>query len=153
MNDIKVFTWRTYSSYEIVAKIMFIFVAVILSQWFTERKDKIAEYTAIGLIALSVLFMLITYPATKSELKSGIAYQITNEFKTGVMVENYNMREFVLSTLENSEEGSDVILYVPPFRVSNAMYGMGLDTDSGWFVNRSAAGLYNLNSVTVIYTD
>ena len=144
---------RTYSSYEVVAKLMFIFAIAILAQWAFERKEKIAEYGSIALIAVSVLFLLITYPSTKSELKSGIAYNVINDFRSGAMIENYTVREYILSTLETAEEGSDAILYIAPFKRANAMYGMGLGIDCEEFVNRSAAGLFRLKSVTIIYNE
>ena len=144
---------RTYSSYEVVAKLMFLFAVAVLAQWASERKEKVAEYTGIALVALSVLFLLITYPATKSELKSGIAYNVIDDFRSGAMIENYTVREYILSTLENAEEGSDAILYIAPFKHSKAMYGMGLGIDCEEFVNRSAAGLFRLKSVTVIYNE
>lgn len=142
---------RTFSSCEVVIKLMFIFCIMILAQWINEKKEKPAECASVALIAVSLLFLLITYPATKSALKSGIAYNVINDFKSGAIVENYNAREYIISTLEYSEEGSDVIIYLPLSKTSNAMYGMGLDVDSEWVVNKSAAGLFDLNSVTVIY--
>jgi len=153
INDMSGMSQRTYSSCEVIIKLMFIFCVLILAQWISERKEKPAEYTSIALIAVSLAFMLITYPATKDELKSGIAYKVIDDFRSGAMVENYNMRSYIISCLDNAEENSDAIIYVPPFHIANSMYGMGLDTDSGWFVNYSAAGLFDLNSVTVIYLE
>lgn len=153
LTDISGMDQRTFSACEVVIKLMFIFSVLILAQWISERKEKTAEYASVVLVAISLFFLLITYPTTKNEFKGGISYMVIDDFRSGAMVENYNTREYVISSLENAEEGTDTIIYIAPFRIANSMYGMGLDTDSGWFVNRSAAGLFNLNSVTVIYTD
>lgn len=80
-----------------------------------------------------------------------MGYNVIQDFKTGTMVENYATREYVLSALRSAEQESDAIILVPPFNAASSMYGMGLSDNCEEFVNQSAAGLYDLHTVTVIY--
>lgn len=152
-HDMSQFSMRTFSSYEVVAKIMNIFIVIVIAQWLTERKEKIAEYGAGIAIVVMAAFLLITYPATKAELKNGMVYNVINDFRTGAMQETLVVREYVLSTLQMAEDGTDCIIYVPVYNKANSMYGMGLGVDYSWIVNQSAANLFDLHTATVIYSE
>ena len=78
---------------------------------------------------------------------------LASDFADGSMKESYTAREYIISSLELAEAGTDATIYVPEFKFAESMYGMGLGEDCNEFVNRSAAGLFRLNSVSVIYED
>lgn len=152
-SDMGEFSMRTFSSYEVESKIMNIFIVMVLAQFVVESFAKVGEIVSAALLALAVVFLFVSYPATKSELKAGLSYAVINDFRTGAIQETYLAREYILSSLEMAEDGTDCILYVPSFKRAETMYGMGLGVDCEWIVNRSAAGLYDLHTVTIIYQE
>ena len=144
---------RTQASYEIVAKLMYILFVIFLSQWLDERFEgnNALKYLPKVLVAIVLIITLAGYGKVKSEIKSSISYEAFDDFKSGAMQENYIAREYILSILRLAEKDSDAIVYVPGFKMANSAYGMGLTADSEEFRNKSAAGLFDLESVTVIY--
>ncbi|WP_022766632.1 hypothetical protein [Butyrivibrio sp. XPD2006] len=146
---------RTQASYEIVAKLMYILFVIFLGQWLHERLEgrntNISKYLPTALVAITLIISLAGYGKIKSEIKSSISYEAFDDFRTGAMQESYTVREYVLSSLRLAEKESDAIVYVPGFKKAVSAYGMGLSVDCEEFVNRSAAGLFDLHTVTVIY--
>ena len=71
----------------------------------------------------------------------------------GSLNESYKTREYVMKAMDLAPEGSDLVIEVPWRAHPRSAYGMGLQDSPGEFVNISAAGLFHLNSVVVIYTD
>ncbi|MCR5656937.1 MAG: hypothetical protein K6G06_05675 [Butyrivibrio sp.] len=146
---------RTRSAYDIVAKLMYMLFVMFLAQFVWEKLEtgKVYKFIPAGAAILTVVLTLTCYAPLKAELKEGMSYNVIQDFKTGAMVETYTVREYVLSSFRTAEPGSDCILTVPPFNKASSMYGMGITVDSEEFVNRSAAGLYDLHTTTVIYQD
>ncbi|MBO4456736.1 MAG: hypothetical protein J5802_03380 [Butyrivibrio sp.] len=144
---------RTTSSYEIVAKLMYFLAVAVLAQFVSERLEVKADYAAVGVSALCLLLALILHSGIKNELKCGMSYLVYNDYKTGTLQEAYAAREYVLSALKLAEKDSDAIIYVEPFRKAGSAYGMGLGVDCEEIRNRSAAGLFDLHTVTVIYKE
>ena len=75
------------------------------------------------------------------------------ELYNGTVRDVYKVREATLSQLDSAADGEDAIVYSNPIPSNKTMYGMRLQVDSEALVNRSAAGLFKLNSVTVIYEE
>ena len=141
---------RTTAAYEIVAKLMYIFCIICISQWISEHFPNAIFYFSLLLAGICFLVFLFSVQDIKEDFKSSYTYNAFDDLRSGKMLSSYNSREYILSTLKLSEENSDVIIYVPMPQAAST-YGMGLVEDSGWFVNNSAANLYNLKSVTVFY--
>ncbi|MBO4912570.1 MAG: hypothetical protein J5504_07585 [Butyrivibrio sp.] len=144
---------RTVSSYEIVAKFMYFLVVAVLAQFVSEKFEGKTERIAIGVSAVIVLVALILHGGIQEEYKNGLSYYAYNDYKTGALQENYAAREYVLSSLRLAEKDSDAVVYVRPFRLAASCYGMGLDVESDAWVNRSAAGFFDLHTVTIVYLD
>ncbi|WP_035765330.1 hypothetical protein [Butyrivibrio sp. NC2002] len=99
----------------------------------------------------TALFCILNAKALSKDFTTGISSIAAKELKDGSIQKNYVVKEYVLSCLEVAEDGTDVSIVVPVNATSDALYGMGLLPEADSFVNVSAAGLYNLNSVSVTY--
>ncbi len=144
---------RMRSSYEVVAKLSYVLLVAVFAQWV---RGLLAEKTVLlagAAMALGLLALVFMYPVVTDEIQSSLSHSIASEFKDGTIPESYQARELVIASLELAHDGSDAVVRVPECRLSAAMYGMGLSENSEEFVNRSAAGLFRLNSVSVIYGD
>jgi len=144
---------RTTSSYEIVAKLMYFLEIAVIAQFVSEKFEGKKEKISIGLSVAGILVVVIFHAGIKNELKEGMTYLIYNDYRTGALQESYAVREYVLSSFRLAEKGSDAVVYVRPFKKSVSSYGMGLGVDCEGFVNRSAAGLYDLHTTTVVYLE
>ena len=148
---------RMTFSYDLVAKLMHILFAVFLAQYMWERCEKIDKrtliYVPLCMACVSVMVSIFGYDKVKSELKDSMSYEVLNDFRTGAMLETYAVRAYALSYFELAEEGSDAILYIPAYNKASSTYGMGITVDSEWFVNRSAANLFDLHTTTIIYAE
>lgn len=151
---------RTTASYEIVGKLTYVFFMLFFSQFVWERCEKdsseASAKTTSGRICVATIVALLFitilgFGKIKPELKDGMTYNVLNDFRTGAIQETYAARKYAFDSFAAAEKGTDVILTIGPFKQSMALYGMGLAEDSEWFVNRSAASLFDLNSVTILY--
>jgi hypothetical protein len=149
----EVINMRTASSYEIVAKFMYFLVVAVLAQFLSEKFEGKTDRIATGVLAVGVLLALIFHSALSEDIKSGMSYISYNDYKTGALQENYAAREYILASLSLTEQGSDAVVYVRPYRPADCTYGMGLGEGPDEWVNKSAAGFYDLNTVTVVYLE
>ena len=102
--------------------------------------------------ALSVAAAILVFSGKAvTEFKQGHTFSILSDLRWGRMHKAYASRSHILSILELAPEGMDVDLRVPMIANVRSMIGMGLGEDKEWFVNRSAAGLFHMNSVRVVY--
>ena len=142
---------RTTGSYRLMARLLALFVMVCFAQCVGERIH--TEKTRRIIVAASAACFLV-YACFSGQLvaniKDGHAARIMRDFKSHRMVEAYASRSYVINALEAAPEGTDFVITVPMVSSTESMYGMGF-TETEWFVNRSAAGLFRLNSVTVLY--
>lgn len=143
---------RTTAAYELIAKMMYIFMVVCLAQWIMEKEFKAEKVVVICAIAAALLFCIFS-GKTKEDIKNGFSFMSARDFVSGSMQEAYKTRSYVLMSLELAQEGSDAYIVAPLLGHPESTYGMGLTEDPSAFVNQSAAGLYHLNSVTVVYTE
>ena len=143
---------RTTATYELVGRLMYIFAVLCLAQWCIDNGIKNALVVATALFVLISVGCVFT-GRLKTDLKEGFSYKCAKDFMNGSMQEAYKTRAYVLNALDLAPEGSDVYLEVPLRANPESSYGMGLLDNSEEFVNKSAAGLFHLNSVAVIYTD
>lgn len=143
---------RTTASCRIAGRLLAFFLAAVLAQWMQEQvvSEKKRLMIAGGITALILSYCLVSGQLLQ-DVKEGHAYRIMSDFKSGRMLEAYKSRIYVLSAMEMAPRGTDFFVVVPLINGVQSMYGMGLSTDPEYFVNRSAAGLYDLNSVTVHY--
>ncbi len=154
--------YRTTACYEILARLMYIFVVMCLGQYIGELRlqkssskctGKIVCATCTLLIAACIIFGVSQSKKTYNDYHKSFSAKIITDLRTGNMQNLYNARMYILSTLELAEEGSDVVIHVNVDVENESMYGMGLMEDSSWFVNNAASGLFGVNSISVIYGD
>ncbi len=141
---------RTAATYELVAKLMYIFIMCCLAQWVQENGLKYSKIVAAAVVIACAIFSVAT-GNLKEDIKSGYSYMVFNDLRDGSMQGAYKTREYVLAALSIADEGSDAYINVPLRYGPAAPYGMGLTDNPEEFVNISAAGLYHLNSVSVNY--
>ena len=145
--------WRTSSTYELVAKLTFIFLIICFAQWCRESvkiSSKIVPVFAVLVLVLGICNM----KEIQDGVKAGYAYNVAKEFSDGKIRENYKIREYILSQVYSKDcSGEDVIIYANKTPGCSTMYGMGLTVDCEAFVNISAAGLFRVHTVTVIYKE
>lgn len=154
--------YRTTACYEILARLMYMFLVMCLGQYIGEirlRKSvsvgtgKIVCAACTVLIGASIIFGVSQGKKTYNDYNKSFSAKIITDLRTGTMQNLYNARMYILSTLELAEDGSDVVIHVNVDVANESMYGMGLMDDSGWFVNNAASGLFGVNSISVIYGD
>ena len=107
----------------------------------------------MAILVVSVVFGIICRSEIKESIKEGYTYNLMKELYNGTVRDVYKVREATLSQLDSAADGEDAIVYSNPIPSNKTMYGMRLQVDSEALVNRSAAGLFKLNSVTVIYEE
>ncbi|MBR5597770.1 MAG: hypothetical protein IKW30_10240 [Lachnospiraceae bacterium] len=144
---------RTSSTYELVAKLTFIFLVICLAQWCRENIEFSRKLVSVIAI-LIVVFGVYNGKEIKDGVKAGYAYNVAREYSNGAIRENYKIREYILSQIYSKDcSGEDVIIYANKTPNYTTMYGMGLTVDCEAFVNVSAAGLFRVHTVTVIYKE
>ena len=143
---------RTVSTFDMIIKMTLIFAVMTLAQWSAEHIGMINKIL-MAILVVSVVFGIICRSEIKESIKEGYTYNLMKELYNGTVRDVYKVREATLSQLDSAADGEDVIVYSNPIPSNKTMYGMGLQVDSEALVNRSAAGLFKLNSVTVIYKE
>ena len=145
---------RTTATYEIIARFMYLFYVVCLAQWCREHIRAKALKTA--LIAVAAGAAVITFAVSSNKLQditSGYSCAILSDYRSGTMKSVFESRVFVMNSLKEAADGTDVVLCVPSPPGFKSMYGMGLTDDVNSMCNKSAAGLFHLKSVSITYTD
>lgn len=141
---------RTSATFELIIKITFIFGVICLAQWCKEHVKLFSKLLPI-LIACTVIFGAVNYNNLITDTKGGYSYTLSKELYHGTIRDVYKVREATLSQIDSAPDGADVVVFANSIPSNKTMYGMGLLDDPNSFVNASAAGLYKVNSVTVIY--
>lgn len=142
---------RTQATYEIVAKLMYIFVAVMLALWLRglEIKMKLIPVGAALIVALG-LFVVSDHKTGDYDCYFG---QVFRDFTSGALLGNYHNREYELACLEMADPGSDLVLFMKNNVPVESAYGMGIGDSPDLFCNTCAAGMFRLNSVAVIWIE
>ncbi len=143
---------RTAATYELIAKITFIFLVMCMAQWSREN-IKISNKLLPVFVILIVIFGALNVKEVKMCVKEGYAYNVAKELLNGTIRDNYKVREAILAQLDSASDWEDVYILANPIPDQRTMYGMGLLDDPEAFVNMSAAGLFRLDSVTVVYKE
>lgn len=143
------YTPRTQASYEIVAKLMYIFLIAAFALWLrnVEIKTKILPIGAAIIIAVG-LFLI---SGNKTGDYDSYFMEVARDFKSGALLENYKNRTYVLSILEQAEPGSDLVIYMKHNVPVESALGMGITDNPEDHISRSAAGRFGLNSVAIIW--
>ena len=145
-------TYRTSATYGIVGRWMWMLFAACLGQWVSEHlHGRKALVPAAAAFAAAVIFAGIRFPQTVLDVKQGFSYCIAADLYRGNIQRTYDVRQYVISEMEMGGEDEDVILFIDRDISNRSMYGMGLVADCGWVVNESAARLFHVRTVTVIY--
>lgn len=144
------YNMRTSSTFDMVIKITLIFMMMALAQWSVEH-IRVIYKILIAAAAVVVVFGIINRSEIKKSINEGYTYNLMKELGNGTLRDVYKVREATLSRLDSAADGEDVVIISNPIPPNETMYGMGLLEDSGAFVNSSAAGMFKLNSVVVIY--
>ena len=141
---------RTSATYELIAKITFIFLAMCMGQWSSENFSSFKKFLPVVVVGMLIL-ALLNMKEIKICVNDGYAYTLSKELLDGTIRDVYKVREFTLTQLDNALEETDMVVWANSVPSNKTMYGMGLTEDPNSFVNSAAAGLYRLNSVSVIY--
>ena len=143
---------RTTSTYEIIARMMYILIVIALAQFIKEKTNSMLKTApAFMFFVIAIGVSVLMRNTIKSDIKSSFAYMAYDDVRTGAYKEEYITRSYVIRMMELAEEGSDLYIETSIRKRATTNYGMGLQDDPNAFVNTSAAGLYHLNSVTVVY--
>lgn len=139
----------------ITARLTFIFVALCFSQWLRENVlDKVGDTEKLNLILKCVcsvaVLLLLVLPASRTIMSDSFTARTYRDTRSGAFVRVYRVREYELSYFEMADDGTDAILYLPWDTSSESLPGMGLGADCEWFVNRSAANMFGVHTVTVL---
>jgi hypothetical protein len=145
---------RTTATYEIVARFMYLFYTVCLAQWCSEHL-RTKAMTALPMAAAAVIAVIVFAASGNKEqdFTNGFTGEILSDYCSGKMKTVYETRKFIMTSLWNAEDGTDVVMTVPLRMDFKSMYGMGLTDDVNSMCNKSAAGLFYLNSVSITYVD
>ncbi|MCR5670494.1 MAG: hypothetical protein K6G10_05770 [Butyrivibrio sp.] len=139
--------------HNIITRLTVLFVVICFAQFAREHfiKEKIVSNLAIwrGVWVVAVALMLIL-PISRGIIDKSFTARTYRDFTSGTFTRVYKIREYELSFFDMAEEGTDAILYAPWDVSSESMVSLGITADSEWFVNRSAANLYNLHTTTVL---
>lgn len=144
------YNMRTSSTFDVIIKLTLIFMIMALAQWSVEHIGAVYKILMV-LVVVAAVFSAVNINEMKECVKEGYTYNIMRELYGGTIRDVYKVREATLSQLDSAAEGEDVIVYANPIPLNKTMYGMGLLENSEEFVNSSAAGMFKLKSVTVLY--
>lgn len=142
---------RTTYTYELLTKLMILFVIISFAQWLREH-IKLTIFVPVGAAALIIMFVIANNNIF-NDVSDGFSYNAAKELKDGTIQELYEFRLEVLTLMEQSEKNTDVYLKVPNVPSSVVMYGMGITSDPQGTCNKAAAGYFELNSLAVEYSD
>jgi voltage-gated potassium channel Kch len=145
---------RTTGTYEIVARFMYLFYTFCLAQWCSEHlKTKVTAAVPMVTAAVIAIIVFAASGSKGQDFTNGFTGEILSDYCSGSMKTAYETRVFVMTSLWNAEDGTDVVMTVPLRMDFKSMYGMGLTDDTNSMCNKSAAGLFHLNSVSINYVD
>lgn len=144
---------RTTATYRIIARSVYIFYTVSIAQWVRENLDKVQKKVTCAVLVFAAIFLLINITAVPEEFKKGFSYNIAADFYRGNLQRVYTARIYIITSMELAEDGTDFYLPVRAQLDNRCMYPMGLQEETGDIVNVSAAHLFGLNSVSIVYTD
>ena len=135
----------------IAVRFTMIFVVVCFAQWLREHFAAIEKQQNALKIACAVAALLIlVLPVTRGIMHDSFTARTYRDLRSGAAVRSYRVREYVLSTFQMAEDGTDCIIYVPWDTSTESFPGMGIGADSEWFENRSAANLFGLHTTTIL---
>lgn len=143
--------YRTVYPYEMLSKLLFLFLTVMFAQWLREHVRLPIWLPCAAALVLSVL--IVSRVNVLDNVKLGYSYNVAKELQEGKVQEVGRFREKVLNLLEQCEKGTDVYLRVPGVPASSVTYGMGLTTDQHSLCNSHAAAYFEFNSLAVEYSD
>lgn len=143
---------RTNAAYLLTARFSYIFFIAVLGMWL--GKKNIQKKYIPSISALLIGGILIIFASSGSgDFGDGSYFGALNsDIRSKAMKNNYEVREYMLSTLAVAKPEDDVIVWARQYDTKSA-YGMGLGIDSSNFVNQAAAHMFDVNSFTVLYTD
>lgn len=142
---------RTTISCRLMMRLLTVFLVLCMAQWVREHLHGKTRKIIMGCALTGAVGFLLLSQNTVSDFKNGHTFAILSDLRWGRMHKAYATRAYILSALELAPEGTDVDLRVPMIANVRSMIGMGPGEDPEWFVNRSAAGLFHLNSVRIVY--
>ncbi len=136
--------------YEIVARLLYIFLAMCFAQYLSENAGEKYPKTVTGSLAVLALIACILLPSARATFSDSFTARTFRDLISGRFAEVYAVREYILSTFYLAEDGTDCIIYSPYSVYSETLPPLGISSDSEWIVNRSAANLYELHTTTVL---
>ena len=148
---------RTTGSCTFIIEIMFIFVAVILSLYIRNigfLGSKVwMRFVPVAVAALVFIVAFTVNSDRFKDINNGYAFDVVRDIKSGALLDNYNMRAYVLGAMETAPKDTHLVLWYVPLYETESAYGMGLSIDPDSLVNRSAANYFRLPGVTMIFAE
>ena len=140
---------RTEGTYEILARLVFIFVICCFGLCIRNFGKRFSYVVAI-VVSLLLLISFAHIDEKNIDWDNAHFQGTMQDIQSGNLLNNYRMREYVLAQCEMADPGSDVVLWVDSY--DNRMsYGMGAIEDPNNQVNLFIAYLFGLNSFTIFY--
>ncbi|MBR5359947.1 MAG: hypothetical protein IK123_03565, partial [Lachnospiraceae bacterium] len=117
---------RTQATYEIIGRLMFMFLAFSLAQFVNEQTKEGRLIPGGVIIAAGLILMLVFAGTVAEDTRNGYEYMLAADLHEGKLQENYAAREYVLNAMETAPKGSDVYVELPmSMIITRTMYGMG----------------------------
>ena len=140
---------RTAGIYEIFTRLLYLFLLCSVGIYIKSFGIKIAVISSIC-FTLVAFIAFLNIDDKKVDWENAQVQSTVADIKSGNIVKNYKIREYILSSCENAEPGSDLVLW-PALSDCKFMYGMGATDDPNWQVNQFMSYLFELDSVTIFY--
>ena len=148
---------RTRYVAEFEIRFSLIFAILYVARYVSQKLSGKEKYSRIFCLAVSLLGVIICTAGLLlqtnriTEMGYGYSFELIREFSNGTVQEVSSLREEVLDAFESAEEGTDVILKMPPLPFTRVTYSQGISSESGEQTNEAIASMFHLNSVSVEY--
>lgn len=140
---------RTAGTYEILARLIYLFTICSVGLYLRNYEKTVSYIVALTVFLLAIA-SFVCIDEKNADWENAHLQGTIQDIRSGNLVNNYRMREYVLAQCENAEPGSDVVLCVKSY--DNKMsYGMWAADDPNYMVNQFIAYLFELDSFIVYY--
>lgn len=140
---------RTREAFYIISSIMYIFSVTMTGMCLSVYAKK-TQYIATSIAVLLLICLCTISGKEHSDIKTGYSFCAVRDIISGNLKNNYNVRSYILNSLEVADTDSDVILFLPYYECES-IYGMGVNEDPNSFVNNTIRNWKRIRSLTVYY--
>ena len=140
---------RTREAFYIISFIMYIFSLTMTGIYIRKYSTRV-RYIITSIAVLVVMCLCFISGKNHSDINTGYTFCATRDIASGNLKKNYDVRSYILNSLEVADVDSDVILFLPYFECKST-YGMGINEDPNSFVNNNIRNWKRIRSLTVYY--